>query len=84
MSSYMNREMATMVAAIVALLGVVYLFNENKKMKSVLGATLSQQAYPQPAPAMPPPSQSPINQGPAPQQAPPTPVIETNADQVKK
>jgi len=79
----MNRETATMVAAIIALLGVAYLFNENKKLKTVIGAALSPQAYPQPA-QVPLPPQAPINQSPVPQQPPIAPVTETITDRVKK
>jgi len=75
----MNRETVTMVAAIVALVGVVYLFSDNKKLKTVIGATIASQQVAQ----VPLPPQSPVNQGSVPQQTLPTPVTETPTEQVK-
>lgn len=76
MSSYMNRETITMVAAVVALLGVVFLFSENKKLKSAINS-------PQPLAQVPLPPQPLNNQGSVQQQTLPTPVTETPTEQVK-
>lgn len=73
----MNRETITMVAAVVALLGVVFLFTENKKLKMAISA-------PQPILQVPTPPMPQINPGSVPQQTLPTPVTETQpTEQVK-
>lgn len=78
MSSYMNRETITMVAAVVALLGVLFLFSENKKLKSAINSP-----QPQSLAQVPLPPQPLNNQGSVPQQTLPTPVTETSTEQVK-